>query len=210
MSPVATSSTPPIRALGGPDPRKSPTSPSSGTPQQVAPSSSTTSPATVPAQDILPRRPSPWYDLAHSLSTTALPTRRPSASSIGIGSGTPPQSTPSPPLSTSQALKEWEARLALPDPLVSRHALVPPHSPSSPQLDPTAIASGVTLIPKLVPESDKEGHIEYKLKLLNPSPDRFERLVTQLMWRLKQGKNEAIYELGLAGKSCRLIYTIGD
>lgn len=43
------------------------------------------------------------------------------------------------------------------------------------------------------------GFIEYKLKLINPTVERFERLVTQMMWRLKQGKNEAIYELGLAG-----------
>jgi hypothetical protein len=53
---------------------------------------------------------------------------------------------------------------------------------------------------KLAAERDKEGHIEYKLKLIDPSPERFERLVTQMMWRLKQGKNEAIYELGLAGE----------
>lgn len=52
--------------------------------------------------------------------------------------------------------------------------------------------------PKLAAERDKEGHIEYKLKLIEPSQERFERLVTQMMWRLKQGRNEAIYELGLA------------
>lgn len=58
-----------------------------------------------------------------------------------------------------------------------------------------------SLPPKLAAERDKEGHIEYKLKLIDPSPERFGKLVTQMMWRLKQGKNEAIYELGLAGKS---------
>lgn len=56
------------------------------------------------------------------------------------------------------------------------------------------------LVPKLAPESDSHGHIEYKLKLINPPAERFERLVTQMMWRLKQGHNEAIYELGLAGE----------
>jgi GTPase len=55
--------------------------------------------------------------------------------------------------------------------------------------------------PKLAAERDKEGHIEYKLKLIDPTPERFEKLVTQMMWRLKQGKNEAIYEIGLAGTS---------
>jgi GTPase len=57
------------------------------------------------------------------------------------------------------------------------------------------------LPPKLAAERDKEGHIEYKLKLIDPSPERFGKLVTQMMWRLKQGKNEAIYEIGLAGRS---------
>ena len=56
------------------------------------------------------------------------------------------------------------------------------------------------LVPKLAPESDSHGHIEYKLKLIDPPAERFERLVTQMMWRLKQGRNEAIYELGLAGE----------
>jgi GTPase len=55
--------------------------------------------------------------------------------------------------------------------------------------------------PKLAAERDKDGHIEYKLKLIDPTPERFERLVTQMMWRLKQGRNEAIYEIGLAGES---------
>ena len=56
------------------------------------------------------------------------------------------------------------------------------------------------LPPKLAAERDKEGHIEYKLKLIDPSVERFGKLVTQMMWRFKQGKNEAIYEIGLAGK----------
>jgi GTPase len=55
-------------------------------------------------------------------------------------------------------------------------------------------------VPKLAAERDKDGHIEYKLKLIDPTPERFERLVTQMMWRLKQGRNEAIYEIGLAGE----------
>ncbi|KAF9552848.1 hypothetical protein CPC08DRAFT_698271 [Agrocybe pediades] len=53
------------------------------------------------------------------------------------------------------------------------------------------------LIPKLVPESD-DGNVEYKLQLLNPSPARFARLVTQMKWRLLEGGGQAYYELGVA------------
>jgi hypothetical protein len=53
------------------------------------------------------------------------------------------------------------------------------------------------LIPKLVPESD-DGNVEYKMQLLNPSPSRFARLVTQLKWRLLEGGGQAYYELGVA------------
>lgn len=42
------------------------------------------------------------------------------------------------------------------------------------------------------------GNIEYKLKLLNPTPSRFEHLVTQMKWRLQEGQGEAIYEIGVA------------
>ncbi|CAK5271770.1 unnamed protein product [Mycena citricolor] len=52
-------------------------------------------------------------------------------------------------------------------------------------------------IPRLVPESD-EGNIEYKLQLLDPSPARFARLVTQMKWRLLEGGGQAYYELGVA------------
>lgn len=55
----------------------------------------------------------------------------------------------------------------------------------------------VSTIPKLVPESD-DGNVEYKLQLLNPSPTRFARLVTQLKWRLLEGGGQAYYELGVA------------
>lgn len=44
----------------------------------------------------------------------------------------------------------------------------------------------------------EEGNIEYKLKLLNPSASRFEHLVTQMKWRLQEGRGEAIYEIGVA------------
>ncbi|UOH84451.1 hypothetical protein LQV05_001252 [Cryptococcus neoformans] len=135
----------------------------------------------------IPRRPSPWHDIAHSLSTTSLP---PTSRCDSITSlPTPPSSDPSTPpsqisaLSASQAFREWEERLSQPDSDATRHQLV------HPKRSPT---------PKLAAERDKMGFIEYKLKLINPTSERFERLVTQMMWRLKQGKNEAIYELGLA------------
>lgn len=48
----------------------------------------------------------------------------------------------------------------------------------------------------LLPEDD-EGSVEYKWRLVNPSPDRFAQLVTQLNFRLSEGNGEAIYELGV-------------
>jgi len=53
------------------------------------------------------------------------------------------------------------------------------------------------MIPRLIPESDN-GNVEYKLQLLDPSPTRFVRLVTQLKWRLLEGGGQAYYELGVA------------
>ena len=155
------------------------------------------------------RRPSPWHDLAHSLSATSLSHRRPSSQTSTRPIATPISSipgqtsqldsnVPSSPLSTSQALRDWTLRLSHPTSPFSRHTLIPPLS-SSPSPNSPSPDLFPQLIPKLVPESDKEGYIEYKLKLINPSAERFERLVTQMMWRLKQGRNEAIYELGLAG-----------
>jgi len=52
-------------------------------------------------------------------------------------------------------------------------------------------------VPKLVPEVE-QGNVEYKLKLVNPSSERFARLVTQLKWRLLEGGGQAFYELGVA------------
>ncbi|WRT69896.1 uncharacterized protein IL334_006887 [Kwoniella shivajii] len=136
----------------------------------------------------IPRRPSPWHEIAHSLSTTSLPRkpRRSSSSTCSISPSTPPDVSgdSTPPLSTSQALREWNEKLSHPQSDVQRHQLI------------QAQKSWTT--PKLAAERDKAGYIEYKLKLIDPTSERFERLVTQMMWRLKQGKNEAIYELGLA------------
>ncbi|BES97818.1 unnamed protein product [Nesidiocoris tenuis] len=48
-----------------------------------------------------------------------------------------------------------------------------------------------------LPPEPQLGNIEYKLKLLNPSRTRFQHLVTQLKWRLREGGGEAIYEIGV-------------
>ncbi|KAJ9119177.1 hypothetical protein QFC22_003669 [Naganishia vaughanmartiniae] len=50
---------------------------------------------------------------------------------------------------------------------------------------------------KLIAERDKIGHIEYKLRLLPSGPERFERLTTQLKWRLQEGGGQAVYEIGV-------------
>lgn len=52
-------------------------------------------------------------------------------------------------------------------------------------------------IPRLAPEIE-EGNVEYKLKLLDPTPARFARLVTQLKWRLLEGEGQCYYEIGVA------------
>ncbi|KAI8812581.1 P-loop containing nucleoside triphosphate hydrolase protein [Cladochytrium replicatum] len=50
---------------------------------------------------------------------------------------------------------------------------------------------------KLPPESD-DGPIEYKLKLIDPPPERLQHLVTQMKYRLSEGDGEAYYEIGVA------------
>ncbi|KAK7104445.1 GTP-binding protein 2-like [Littorina saxatilis] len=52
-------------------------------------------------------------------------------------------------------------------------------------------------LPETLPPEEEEGNIEYKLKLVNPSPSRLEHLVTQMKWRLQEGNGEAIYEIGV-------------
>lgn len=48
-----------------------------------------------------------------------------------------------------------------------------------------------------LPPEPEQGNIEYKLKLINPSNQRFEHLVTQMKWRLREGHGEAIYQIGI-------------
>lgn len=39
------------------------------------------------------------------------------------------------------------------------------------------------------------------MKLTDVSPDRFNRLTTQMKWRLLEGGGEALYEIGVLGSS---------
>lgn len=43
----------------------------------------------------------------------------------------------------------------------------------------------------------EEGNNEYKFKLTNLSEDQFVHRITQLNWRLNEGLDEAIYEIGV-------------
>ncbi|KAH3846837.1 GTP-binding protein 2-like [Dreissena polymorpha] len=56
---------------------------------------------------------------------------------------------------------------------------------------------GSDRLPANLPPEVEEGNIEYKLKLVNPSQERVEHLVTQMKWRLEEGQGEAIYEIGV-------------
>ncbi|SPO31180.1 uncharacterized protein UTRI_06020_B [Ustilago trichophora] len=49
----------------------------------------------------------------------------------------------------------------------------------------------------IAPEVDQKGNLEYKLKILPPTRERFDRLVTQLKWRLLEGAGLAVYEIGV-------------
>ncbi|CAG0889840.1 unnamed protein product [Cyprideis torosa] len=51
--------------------------------------------------------------------------------------------------------------------------------------------------PSSLPPEPEWGNVEYKLKLMNPTRYRFEHLVTQMKWRLREGQGEAIYEIGV-------------
>ncbi|KAJ3114458.1 GTP-binding protein 1 [Phlyctochytrium bullatum] len=50
----------------------------------------------------------------------------------------------------------------------------------------------------ILPEEIEEGNVEYKLKLVDPPPERIEHLITQMKWRLAEGSGEAMYEIGVS------------
>lgn len=65
--------------------------------------------------------------------------------------------------------------------------------PSSLISKKSAASSPVT---DLKPEDD-EGSVEYKWRLIEPTPERFVELVTQLNFRLAEGQNSCLYQLGV-------------
>ncbi|XP_033831287.1 GTP-binding protein 2-like [Periophthalmus magnuspinnatus] len=64
--------------------------------------------------------------------------------------------------------------------------------------------------PPFLPPEAEEGNIEYKLKLVNPSPYRFEHLATQLKWRLQEGRGEAVYQIGVEDNGLLVGLSPGD
>lgn len=50
---------------------------------------------------------------------------------------------------------------------------------------------------RLRPEPDEMGNLEYKLRLLPTTRHRYDRLLTQLKWRLLQGGGVCTYEVGV-------------
>lgn len=46
-------------------------------------------------------------------------------------------------------------------------------------------------------KEDDEGNCEYKLKLVTPSDDRLDHLATQMKFRVREGKGEARYRIGV-------------
>ncbi|KAJ8371766.1 hypothetical protein AAFF_G00302360 [Aldrovandia affinis] len=51
--------------------------------------------------------------------------------------------------------------------------------------------------PPYLPPEAEEGNIEYKVRLPAPTQYRFEHLVTQMKWRLQEGRGEAVYQIGV-------------
>lgn len=49
-----------------------------------------------------------------------------------------------------------------------------------------------------LPPEPEYGNIEYKLKLISPSKQRLDHLVTQLKWRLNEGFGECYYHIGVS------------
>ncbi|KAL9937370.1 hypothetical protein V8E36_003779 [Tilletia maclaganii] len=84
-----------------------------------------------------------------------------------------------------------------PSPLSIDSTNIPPPPPPTTQQAPLSTSQHSPSLAPLQPEHDTVGNIEYKLKLLPPTRDRFNRLVTQLKWRLLQGGGMAIYEIGV-------------
>lgn len=75
-------------------------------------------------------------------------------------------------------------------------SLFDPSDGQTDETDTETLSSDSELGNHLPPEP-QFGNIEYKLKLISPSKQRLDHLVTQLKWRLNEGNGEAIYEIGV-------------
>lgn len=60
-----------------------------------------------------------------------------------------------------------------------------------------AIFNDANELAGLFEQEDDEGNIEYKQHLIEPTEERFERLISQMRYRLTEGGGEALYELGV-------------
>lgn len=49
----------------------------------------------------------------------------------------------------------------------------------------------------ILPKENDEGNREYKLKLIDSDNDKLERLMTQIKYRIYEGKGKALYILGV-------------
>ncbi|TDL20249.1 hypothetical protein BD410DRAFT_841371 [Rickenella mellea] len=92
---------------------------------------------------------------------------------------------------------EERLKKGIEDKFKSQEWKLPEDDSESPRAGSPWDALPSTSPPKLVPEVE-QGNVEYKLKLISPTPERFARLVTQLKWRLLEGGGQALYELGVA------------
>ena len=74
---------------------------------------------------------------------------------------------------------------------------VDPSTVKCSKLDQENDGGSIVKCPHLGQEND-EGSIEYKLKLCSVEPERLEHLTTQLNFRLNEGGNEALYQIGVS------------
>lgn len=58
-----------------------------------------------------------------------------------------------------------------------------------------SLGLGLQALDDCLPPECADGNIEYKLKLVNPTQSRFEHLVTQMKWRLREGNVHLLVSL---------------
>ncbi|PWN93341.1 hypothetical protein FA10DRAFT_298742 [Acaromyces ingoldii] len=166
-----------------PSPWGAPRRSSATPPRQAAPrasssqarkSSSSSSPSSVSPLRASPQLPSGSSPLAGP-ALCAIPSVDPTSedSSAGLFSLDP---------TTSSSREDLTAAHAAPAPAIAI-------SPSN--------GAGGSLSARLRPEPDEMGNLEYKLRMLPTTRHRYDRLLTQLKWRLLQGGGVCTYEIGV-------------